>query len=104
MLKTSYLANIKNLSEDSIKIIVMRNHGNILSPSWELLNDYTIGKIDWNQYIVRFYKEMENDECIKEMKIINNLSKEVDVYLICHETVYPCHRFLLLDIINNMED
>jgi uncharacterized protein YeaO (DUF488 family) len=103
MLKESYLSAMKNLSKDSIKIIVTRSAGSKLSPSWQLLKDYKCGKIDWNGYVKRFKTEMDNESCIAEMKQIKEIAKSRQVYLICYEKKYPCHRFLLIDMINSLE-
>lgn len=104
MLKETYRANIKNLPKDSAIIIVMRTKGHLLSPSWKLLNDYRAKKITWDEYIIRFKNEMNNVQCENEMKKIKELSKHKDVYLVCHERTYPCHRFILIELINSLEE
>ncbi len=104
MLKESYLANMKNLPEDAIKIVVTRTARNVLSPSWDLLNDYKQGKIDWISYTERFKNEMNNDRCIAEMRKIKWMSKSKDVFLICYEKSGHCHRFLLFDMINKLDE
>ena len=104
MLKESYLAVIKNLPKDAVKIVVTRTAGSILSPSWDLLDDYKSGKINWDGYTERFKREMNNDRCIAEMRKIKWMSKDRDIYLICFEKRYPCHRFLLIDMINSLDD
>lgn len=103
MLKESYLANMKNLPKDAIKLIVTRSKNHPLSPSKELLFDYKIGEITWAQYEERFRKEMDTDEARFYMAEIKLLAKDQDVYLICFEKRFPCHRFILLDMINKME-
>lgn len=103
MLKESYLANIKKLPIEAVKIVVIGGRS-VLGPSWGLVSDYKSGKIDWNGYTERFNKEMDNEKCRVEMKRIRELSKDRDVFLICYEGEYPCHRFLLLDKINNLGD
>ena len=104
MLKESYLAVMKNLPKDSVKIVVTRTAGHALSPSKELLWDYKKGRINWNQYVERFKQEMNNDMCIAEMRKIKWLSKNKDIFLICYEKSYPCHRFLLIDMINSLDE
>lgn len=105
MLKESYLANIRNLPEDAEKIVVTRRAGHVLSPSWELLNDYKNGRINWDQYVERFKQEMANDVCIVAMRKIKWMAKEKLVYLICYEKdPYRCHRSLLLDMINKLDE
>jgi len=104
MLRESYLANSRNLPKDAIKIAVTRRAGHILSPSWELLKDYKDGKISWEQYVERFKGEMNNDRCIAEMRKIKWMAKDKDVYLLCYEKSWKCHRFLLLEMINKLDE
>ena len=104
MLKESYLAVMKNLPKDAVKIVVTRTAGSILSPSWNLLDDYKSGKINWDGYMERFNNEMNNDRCIAEMRKIKWMAKDRDVYLICYEKRFPCHRFLLVDMINKLDE
>lgn len=104
MLKESYLAVMKNLPKDSVKIVVTRTAGSVLSPSRDLLDDYKNGKIDWNGYVERFMQEMNNDICIATMRKIKWIAKSKDVYLICYEKRFPCHRFLLVDMINKLDE
>lgn len=104
MLKESYLANMRNLSKDAIKIVVTRSAGHMLSPSKALLWDYKNGRIDWAEYVKTFYREMDNPACVAVMREIKKLARESDVYLLCYEKEYPCHRFLLLDMIKKLDD
>lgn len=104
MLKESYLANMKNLPVDAEKIVVTRRAGHVLSPSWKLLNDYKNGRINWDQYVERFKHEMNNDICIAAMRKIKWMSKSKDIFLICYEKSGHCHRFLLMDMINKLDE
>lgn len=104
MLKESYLANMKNLPENAIKIVVTRSEGHTLSPSKGLLWDYKKGRINWEQYTERFKQEMTNDICVAEMRKIKLMSKVKNVYLICYEKTGNCHRFLLIDMINKLDE
>lgn len=47
---------------------------------------------------------MDNPACIAIMREIKKLAEAKDVYLICYEKEYPCHRFLLLDMIKKFDD
>lgn len=104
MLKENYLANMKNLPTDAVKIVVTRTAGHVLSPSKALLWDYKKGRINWDQYVERFMQEMNNDICRAEMRKIKWMAKDKLVYLICYEKKYPCHRFLLIDMINKLDE
>ena len=91
-----------------------------LAPSEELLNDYheslkKYGSKNYKKnlegrkkafeevnYKKRFYKEMKEPKANEKMKEIKEMAKEKDVYLVCYEKEYPCHRFLLMDMINGL--
>lgn len=103
MLLEGYLANLKNYPKDEIKIYVTRTTGSILAPSWELLNDYQSGKIDWTGYERRYINEMANPKAIRTMLKIKSLSEKTNVRLICYEKNPPCHRFILLRMILGTE-
>ncbi|MFW6130110.1 MAG: DUF488 family protein [Atribacterota bacterium] len=103
MLKESYLANLKNLPENAMKIHVYRP--NLLSPSKELLWSYKLGKIDWKEYERRFRKQIiDNPKAMTQLGLISTASKKRDVYLICYEKYYPCHRFILIEMIKELNN
>jgi len=103
MLKEGYLAKMHTYPRDEIKIVVTATNEAVLAPSWDLLNDYKDKKIDWNEYIRRFKAEMmTNPEAIKVMRGIKELAKTEDVRLICYERQYPCHRYILLELIASL--
>jgi uncharacterized protein YeaO (DUF488 family) len=92
----------KKLPADAIKIRVARP--NVLSASKELLTDYKSGRITWGEFVGRFRNEiLGNPKAVAELKRIKNLSKDTDVYLICYEKNYPCHRFILMDLIHEIQ-
>lgn len=102
MLKESYIANWKNLPKNAIKFRVARP--SVLSPSQSLLNDYKQNKIDWQEYEKRFRNEILNKpQSIEQLEYIKKVSKTKDIYLICYEKKYPCHRFILIDMINELK-
>jgi len=90
---------------DAVVIHVMRSDGHVLSPSRKLLNDYQLKRISWDQFVVRFREEMNNDFCKGVMKVIKERAKEVDVYLVCAcwNKEKKCHRFILMDMIEKMD-
>ena len=109
MLKETYFNQYKGwgtiIPKNSIPINVMRSNGSILSPSYSLLNDWKDKKISWYNYTKRFIEEIQsNPEALQLMKDIKELSKEQDVYLICacHNKKKQCHRFILIEMINNL--
>jgi uncharacterized protein YeaO (DUF488 family) len=104
-LKETYLGNVENVKKanpDAVLIDVTRRAGSVLSPSWGMLNEYKAGKITWDGYASRFVKEMDNPVSRAEMLRIGELARTKDVYLVCFERVGHCHRFLLLDMVENL--
>ena len=100
MIKEGYLAKWNSYPKDEIKIAVTRTAKSPLSPSWELLNDYKNGKIDWKQYTKRFKEEiLANPEALEKLEEIRELAKTKTVRLICYEKNPPCHRFILLEML-----
>jgi len=103
-IKESYIANWKNIPDDGTTYKVRVARPSILSPSKELLDDYKKGIIDWIEYEKRFRKEIiNNPKAMNELSILKTISKFKDVYLICYEKKYPCHRFILMGIIKEMK-
>jgi hypothetical protein len=101
-LNETYLGNVENVrraSPDAVIIDVTRRAGSLLSPSWDMLNEYKAGKLTWDGYISRFLHEMDNPVCKAEMLRIGELARTKEVYLVCFEHVGNCHRFLLVDMI-----
>ena len=103
MLKETYLARMKQMARENPQaafIVVTRSAGHLLSPSWNLLNDYKDGRVDWAQYTDRFRRGMDCDLCREEMKRIWDLSQTKDVYLVCFEKDGDnCHRHILIELI-----
>lgn len=86
---------------DEIKVNVFRPY--VLSPSKKLLQDYKEAGIDWAEYEVRFHREIKgNPVAMKKLREIKELSEERDMRLICYEKNPPCHRFLLIEMINEL--
>ena len=73
-----------------------------LAPSKELLNDWRNNNISWQEYELRYFKEMENkQEFIKELA---GLATSGTITLLCFEKeVDPhCHRHLLKNLLKNL--
>lgn len=115
MLKETYLAKLKQMKEkypDAHFEVVTRTAKSILSPSYELLTEYKvlIKDLPKNEiielfekaYTPRFEKEMlYNNKCHDRMKELALMSIDKDVFLVCYEKEYPCHRFILKKYIEN---
>jgi len=103
MLKETYLANLARVPVEAKRIRVARQ--SILAPSKSLLADWKAKKITWPEYVLRFRKEMlSNPEAVKYMRAIKELATKVDVYLYCYEKQPPCHRFILIELINGLTE
>jgi len=101
MLKEGYIGKWKKYPKDEVKVRVARP--SVLAPSKELLKDWKEGKIDWAAYERRFRKEILNSpKAVAKLKEIKKLAEEKDVRLICYEKNPPCHRFILIDLINSL--
>ena len=118
MLKESYVAKLKTLPNDAIKVEV--RYPSIFAPSEDLLSDFNElkwklikkGKTEpearkqaWEQtnFEKRYRKRiMSNPKLINKLKEIKKLSEKKDVYLYCYCGKPLCPRFILMDIINKM--
>jgi uncharacterized protein YeaO (DUF488 family) len=119
MLKESYVAKLKTLSKNAIKIAV--GYPSVFSPSETLLKELNETKSAlmkkgmtepdarnraWQQidFEKRYRKEIESKpDVIDKLKKIKELAKKKDVFLYCYCGKYPCHRFILIDMIRHLE-
>lgn len=110
-IKTGYLANLSNYPNKEEYVFVMRGRGNDeLAPSKQLLKDYKeleekFGReIAWERsnYEKRFKEEILSNS--KAVGLLEKFAEEVylgsEIRLICYEKDYPCHRFILKDLID----
>ena len=88
--------------DGELEICITRNVDHPLSPSWMLLNRFklqkkTLGlKAAWNNYVVDFVFEMDNDVSILHMKKIAELAHTQNVVLTCYcNDEEHCHRSLI---------
>jgi len=101
MLKEGYIGNWRKYPKDEVKIRVARP--SVLAPSKELLKNWKEGKIDWGAYEKHFRREiLSSPKAVAKLKEIKKLAEEKDVRLICYEKNPPCHRFILIDLINSL--
>jgi uncharacterized protein YeaO (DUF488 family) len=119
MLKESYVAKLKTLPKDAIKIPV--GYPEVFSPSETLLREFNeiksklmkkgmaepaARKRAWQQtdFEVRYRKEVESKpDVIDKLKEIKELAEKQDVFLYCYCGKKPCHRFILIDMIEHLE-
>lgn len=119
MLKESYVAKLNIFPKNAIKIAV--GYPSVFSPSDTLLREFNeiktklmkkrmaepdARKRAWQQtdFEVRYRKEVESKpDVINKLKEIKELAEKKDVVLYCYCGKKPCHRFLLIDIIQHLE-
>jgi uncharacterized protein YeaO (DUF488 family) len=119
MLKESYVAKLKTLPKDAIKIAI--GYPSVFSPSETLLREFNeiksnlmkkgmaepdARKSAWQQtnFEVRYRKEVESKpDVIDKLKEIKELAEKKDVFLYCYCGRYPCHRVILIDMIEHLE-
>jgi len=86
---------------------LFKAHLTVLAPTPELLKEFktiedAVGsKTAWvtSNYEQRFRSQILNDlNALAKLKELCIEAMEKDVYLVCWEKNYPCHRFLLLDL------
>lgn len=113
-----YFAKIDDYPEDELKLCVSRSYPffvkrhkmtlfTSLTPSDELLKDYKAGKVTWGQYTDRFKDEMRRQVLSRHnLEWLKRRDKSANVRLLCYEKAEDrrCHRFLLLDILESMEE
>lgn len=105
MLSETYKRNVAEVRKDdpnAFFIDVTRTSNSPLSPSWGMLNDYKKGNITWNTYVTRFREEMQSRGITNQLREIALLSQKKNVYLVCYEASGECHRFILLDMIEEL--
>jgi uncharacterized protein YeaO (DUF488 family) len=80
-------------------------HSSCLAPSWDLLNEWKSGKITWEEFEQKFRGQINKDlDAIRFLRKLLLLSKKVkeDIYLVCYCKGFPCHTYILLDILEKM--
>lgn len=107
MLKETYLAILRQMRKKfpyAEFLVVTATAQHVLAPSWELINGIKNGVIDWNTYKQRYINQIQrNPLAVRELHRIKHLAKSKDVYLVCYEKKFPCHRFILLEMIKGLD-
>ena len=115
MITEGYFAQKKNYPETDWLICIARtwpwfikrdqtmSHFPSLAPSPELLGDWKTGGISWELYEERYRKEVDaSEQARRDIAWIGIKDCQGEtVRLMCWEKGPPCHRFLLLDIIQS---
>ena len=74
-----------------------------LAPSVELLGKYKNQNMTWEEFVVFFKLELqENDDSLQTIRELNSRSGHSNMTLLCYEPEgVPCHRHLLKEIIRD---
>ena len=109
MIKETYLAvRKKTVPPADVVLDISRfrkKEGEIspLAPSRELLNDWNQDRLTWKDYVERYYQELkEKKEASSAIQQIAHLAAQQDVWLVCMEREYPCHRFLVKETVERI--
>lgn len=108
--------NVKVLNNNIVKLFIARQPANDmekkgwkwaskLAPSSSLLNSYHSKSIDWDEYCVRYKKEViNNTNCSDALNtVLNHLKAGENIALICYCDDYRfCHRRLLGEYYNDL--
>jgi uncharacterized protein YeaO (DUF488 family) len=98
MIYESYIAKIRKVPK-SERFLVNRNRGhNELSPSEQLIHRYKSGKLSWDGFRSRFLNEL-TEESWRTLNSLADRSHKENVCLICYERDFPCHRFILIELL-----
>lgn len=75
-----------------------------LSPSDELLRQYKLGSVTWDEFKKKYFNQLKNPVCQELLKIIAQESEVHDVYLVsnCDSGDY-CYRVLLKDVVDHFK-
>lgn len=117
MITEGYFGNLKNYPETDWFICIARKHPWFvkkdkmshfpsLAPSQDLLDDYKNGFADWGLYEAVYRREVANSEqARRDIAWIGIKDSQGEtVRLMCWEKNPPCHRFILLDIIEELSE
>ena len=105
-----YIANWRNYPKDEVKVRVARP--SVLAPSRELLSESNRLKKRYGRerawelsgYEERFRREiLSNPKAMAKLWEIRELARTRRVRLICYERNPPCHRFILMKLIEELE-
>ena len=97
--------------DDGVRCLVMRSWprgvacGRVdvwlkeLGPVPELLRSLDAGRIHWGQYVPAYVYQLQShpatQEALAQLRTLEAAGNKVT--LLCHESGFPCHRFILLD-------
>jgi len=81
---------------DAHVVDVSHRAGSPLSPSFELMDAWSGDDIPWKEFVERYLEEISSRPLANElMKQIIESSQKMDIWILCEEKEYPCHRYLI---------
>lgn len=109
----TYLSNMERMQKlhpGAHFEVITRDKNHVLSPSWKILNEYkrrirgknfTETVCIFNDYFTsKFLNQLINSEKAKDaLLILTELATRMDVFLVCYEKDYPCHRYIIKGVI-----
>ena len=113
MITEGYFAKVKDYPETDWLLCVSlkypwfvkrdrMGHFDRLAPSKALLSDWKSGGISWEDYEKRFREEMTHMAPERDLAYLGLKDAHGEtVRLLCWEKNPPCHRFILLDMIQS---
>lgn len=102
----SYYGNYRNFPKEFLLVPVSRTlpremdyyyYARDLAPSEELKNAYKYEGLGWEEFSLRFIKELDSrDGVARDVSVIEKfLDEGKDVCLLCYEKEGNCHRYIL---------
>jgi hypothetical protein len=101
-IKESYKGD-PHLPEGTFVMDISPYSGSPLSPSGELMDAWWGDKITWKEFVERYFQEIFSNPHAKEIiDLLIESSQKMDIWLICDEKEYPCHRYLIKSIVERV--
>lgn len=110
--KETYLAKLKQMKArypEAHFEVITATAKSPLAPTWKLLREYKERTKELKEkeeierefqefYEPRYFHHINNYwKSVQRMQELISIAKEKDVFLVCYEKEYPCHRFSLKD-------
>lgn len=105
-MKTSYFYNLKNnkipgaisIAIGKPKYVEIDKEMRELAPTWSLLQDYRNGRINEEQYIERFNKQLKRLDARDIYEKLKFLAGDNEIVIMCHCSKKDfCHRHLVAE-------
>ena len=114
MINTGYFACLHKYPQNETFLVVSRTYPRWLkkgyswhpelAPSPKLLKDWKNGGISWQEYTRRYKEEMKTPQAQDSIINLATWSAADTFRLLCYEKEWPCHRFILKELIEKVEE